>query len=100
LPLVLFFAALGVAAVHLPDRQREGLLVLFAGLGNAMLVMVGWILRIAPIGVFALAIGVAARGGGSAAAVLVHYVLIVSGGGVAVLLAAYALAILVGRQAP
>ncbi len=100
LPLVLFFAALGVAAVRLPDRQREVLLVLFAGLGNAMLVLVGWILRIAPIGAFALAIGVAARGGGSAAAVLVHYVLIVSGGGVVVLAAAYALAILAGRQAP
>src|SRR5690606_39266588 len=93
LPLVLFFAALAIAITRLPGEQRRLLLTFFAALGNAMLVMIGWVLRLAPVGVFALAIGVAARVGGGAAVILAHYVLVVSSFGLVVFLAAYLLAI-------
>ena len=63
-----------------------------------MLVMVGWVLKVAPVGVFALAIGVAAAGGGSGAFVtLGHYIVTVSALGLVVMLIAYLIAWLAGR---
>jgi hypothetical protein len=65
------------------------LLALFETLGEAMLVVIGWVLWLAPLGVFALAVGVAARSGGGAIAALGHYILVVSSLGFVVLVAAY-----------
>lgn len=98
LPLIIFFAMFGVAVARLPQAQRETMLGFFAALGNAMLTIIGWILWLAPLGVFALAIGVAARSGGEAIAALGHYILLVSSLGGAVLLAAYGVAVFRGRK--
>lgn len=98
LPLIVFFSALAVAITRLEDGQRSLLLRLFEALGNAMLVIIGWVLWLAPLGVFALALGVGLDSGGSAFAALGHYILLVSGLGFAVLLAAYALAVLGARR--
>ncbi|WP_226795531.1 dicarboxylate/amino acid:cation symporter [Altererythrobacter sp. CC-YST694] len=98
LPLVLFFALFGVAVAKLPDGQRQVMAGFFAALGNAMLIIIGWILWLAPAGVFALAIGVAARAGAGAFLALGHYILVVASMGVAVLIAAYPLALLAGRK--
>lgn len=100
LPLVLFFALFGVAVAKLPDGQRAQMAGFFTALGNVMLAIVGWILWLAPAGVFALAIGVAARAGAGAFLALGHYILIVASLGFAVLIAAYPLAVLVGRRHP
>ena len=43
-----------------------------------MLVIVNWVLWLAPIGVFALAYVVGARAGASAFGAMLHYILIVS----------------------
>jgi len=98
LPLVVFFAVLALAIMRLPEVQRAPLLGLFEALGEAMLVVIGWVLWLAPVGVFALAIGVAARSGGGAIATLGHYVLVVSSLGFAVLVAAYGVAVLGARR--
>ncbi|BBC74394.1 sodium:dicarboxylate symporter [Altererythrobacter sp. B11] len=98
LPLIVFFVALAVAITRLEEGQRETLLRLFAGLGNAMLIVIGWVLWLAPAGVFALAIGVGLRSGGGAFAALGHYILLVSTTGLLILLAAYGLALLAARQ--
>jgi Na+/H+-dicarboxylate symporter len=98
LPLVAFFAVLALAITRLPEAQRAPLLGLFEALGEAMLVVIGWVLRLAPLGVFALAIGVAARSGGSAFAALGHYILVVSSLGLAVLIAAYGVAAIGARR--
>ncbi len=100
LPLVVFFVALGVAVTRLPEAQRGLLLRLFEALGNAMLTIIGWVLWLAPAGVFALAlsVGLASRGGAFAA--LGHYILLVAGLGFVVLLAGYALGTLGGRHGP
>ena len=98
LPLVLFFALFGVAVAKLPDGQRAVMAGFFAALGNAMLIIIGWILWLAPAGVFALAIGVAARAGAGAFLALGHYIVIVASMGMAVLIAAYPLALLAGRK--
>ncbi|MEO6386932.1 MAG: cation:dicarboxylase symporter family transporter [Croceibacterium sp.] len=91
LPLIVFFAALAVAITRLPPAQGEALLHLFEALGSAMLVIIGWILWLAPAGVFALALGVGIASGSGAFAALGHYILLVAGLGFVVLLAAYAL---------
>jgi len=98
LPLVVFFAALALAITRLPERHRQPLLTLFEALGEAMLVVIGWVLWLAPFGVFALAIGVAARSGGGVIAALGHYILVVSSLGFAVLLAAYGVAVIGARR--
>ncbi|KPL68706.1 sodium:dicarboxylate symporter [Erythrobacter sp. SG61-1L] len=100
LPLVLFFALFGVAVAKLPESQRSLMTGFFAALGNAMLTIVGWILWLAPAGVFALAIGVAARAGTGAFLALGHYILVVASMGLVVLIAAYPLAVLAGRRNP
>ena len=100
LPLTIFFALFALALTRLPQEQGDRLLGLFHALGNAMLVVIGWVLWLAPIGVMALAIGVAAQAGGGAFAALAHYILVVSAMGGFVFLGAYLVAWLVGKQNP
>jgi proton glutamate symport protein len=91
LPLIVFFAAMAVAITRLHETRRDMLLRLFEALGDTMLIIIGWVLWLAPVGVFALAIGVGLASGGGAFTALAHYILLVTGLGVAVLIAAYVL---------
>ena len=100
LPLVVFFVALAVAITRLAEPQRELLLGFFEALGNAMLTIIGWVLWLAPGGVFALALTVGLASGGGAFAALGHYILLVSGLGFVVLLAAYGVGTVGGRHGP
>jgi len=100
LPLTIFFLLLAVAITRLPEPQGATMLRLFHALANAMLQIIGWVLWLAPVGVFALALGVAARAGGGAFAALAHYILVVSAMGGIVLIAAYVLAWVLGGLAP
>jgi len=97
LPLTLFFVMFAVAITRLPADQGERLLGFFHALGNVMLLIIGWVLAIAPVGVFALAYGVGFQSGGGAFAALGHYVLTVTAMGTFVLVLAYAIAAGVGR---
>lgn len=100
LPLTLFFALFAIAIARLPQAQKDTLIGFFHALANAMLTIIGWVLWLAPVGVFALAVGVAAKSGGGAFVTLGHYILAVSAMGTLVLVAAYALAVIGGRQSP
>jgi proton glutamate symport protein len=97
LPLTLFFVMFAVAITRLPADQSDRLLGFFHALGNVMLLIIGWVLAIAPVGVFALAYGVGVQSGGGAFAALGHYVLTVTAMGTFLLLLAYAIAIGLGR---
>lgn len=97
LPLTLFFVMFAVAITRLPEDQGERLLGFFHALGNVMLLIIGWVLGIAPIGVFALAYGVGVQSGGGAFAALGHYVLTVTAMGTFILALAYGIAIALGR---
>jgi proton glutamate symport protein len=99
LPLTIFFALFAVAVARLPASQKATMLAFFEALANTMLTIIGWVLWVAPIGVFALAVGVAARAGSGAFATLAHYILTVSAMGAIVLAAAYLVAIFGGRIA-
>ena len=100
LPLTLFFALFAVAISRLPSDQRRTLTGFFHALANAMLTIIGWVLWVAPLGVFALALGVAARSGGGAFATLEHYILTVTAMGTLVLIGGYVLAVVGGRKSP
>ena len=100
LPLTLFFAAFAMAITRLPEEQRATLLGLFRALANGMLIIIGWVLWAAPVGVFALAVGVGAASGGAAFATLGHYILIVVAVGTVVFLGGYLLAWLAGGVSP
>jgi len=78
LPLVVFIFIFSVALTRLEIESREAVLRLFQALGDAMLIIVRWVLVIAPVGIFALAVGLGVRMGVGAAGALVHYVITVS----------------------
>ena len=97
LPLTIFFVMFAVAITRLPADQGDRLLGFFHALGNVMLLIIGWVLAIAPIGVFALAFGVGVQSGGGAFAALGHYVLTVTLMGTFIFVLAYAIAAGLGR---
>jgi Na+/H+-dicarboxylate symporter len=97
LPLTIFFVMFAVAITRLPADQSDRLLGFFHALGNVMLLIIGWVLAIAPVGVFALAYGVGVQSGGGAFAALGHYVLTVTAMGTFVLVLAYVIAAGLGR---
>ena len=97
LPLTIFFVMFAVAITRLPEDQGERLLGFFHALGNVMLLIIGWVLAAAPVGVFGLAYGVGVQSGGGAFAALGHYVLAVTAMGTFVFLLAYAIAAGIGR---
>ncbi len=100
LPLVVFASLFALALMHISAAARRTIVGLFAAIADALLVIIGWVLWIAPLGVFALAFTVGATAGGAAFTGLGHYVLLISLIGVAVTLMAYPLAMLAGRVAP
>jgi proton glutamate symport protein len=92
IPVVIFAATLALAATRLGPVQRDAIALFFASIANAMLVMIGWVLRIAPLGVFALGAKLGASTGLGAIATLGHYVLTVSAIGFVIFIGAYGLA--------
>jgi len=100
LPLILFTLVFAFAMTRLPAAPRARLVGFFQAIGDTMLVIINWVLWIAPLGVFALAFVVGARAGGSAFGALLHYVLIVSAVGIIVWLAAWPLSLFGARISP
>lgn len=63
LPLVVFALFLGFALTRLPPARRALLVEFFQAVADAMIVIVRWVLWLAPLGVFALILAVSARAG-------------------------------------
>lgn len=97
LPLVIFSLLFALALGAISDKGRASVVTLFEAIGDALLVVIAWVLWIAPLGVLALAFTVGSAAGGSAFAGLGHYVVVISVIGVLVTLAAYPLAMTFGR---
>ena len=74
LPVVVFVAAFALAAGRLPEKQHGLLIDLFEAVKDAMLVLIGWIFVVGPLGVFALALTVGLKAGIGAFGILAHYV--------------------------
>ena len=97
LQLVVFTVMLGFAITRLEEGKRRTLAAFFEAFADAMLVMIGWILWLAPLGVLALVFAVGAGAGGAAFGAVLHYVVLVSALGIAVIVAAYGVALLGAR---
>lgn len=91
LQVVIFALLFGFAANHIAAQFREPLLRFFQGVVEAMLVVVRWVLLVAPLGVFALAVSLGRRGGLGAADALGHYLALVCAVALAIVLACYPL---------
>jgi Na+/H+-dicarboxylate symporter len=97
LPLVVFAILFALALGRIAETARHMVVGLFEAIADALLVIIGWVLWIAPLGVFALAFTVGSAAGGSAFAGLGHYVVLISVIGILVTLAGYPLAAIAGR---
>ncbi|HSL20013.1 MAG TPA: dicarboxylate/amino acid:cation symporter [Vicinamibacterales bacterium] len=98
LPLILFAVFLGLALTRVGGEAGSALLRLFKGVWDAMLVLVEWVLRFAPIGVFALAVPLAARMGLAAAGALIYYIALLSAVSAAfIIIVLYPATVLLGR---
>ena len=79
LPLILATVAFAIALMGVAPARRAAVVTAFEGVMDAALALVRAILRLAPIGVFALTAGLAAKLGVGALAALAGYIVIVSG---------------------
>jgi Na+/H+-dicarboxylate symporter len=97
LPLVVFALLFALAVARIDASRRRSIVEIFQAIADALLIVIGWVLWMAPLGVFALAFSVGASAGGAAFAGLGHYILIISAIGVLVTLWAYPIALIWGR---
>lgn len=100
LPLIIFTLAFAFAITRLAEDGRRLLGSFFQALADAMIILIGWVLYIAPIGVFALGLALGARAGAAAFGALGHYVLILCSVGMVVWFAAFVVAAIGGRVSP
>ena len=101
LPLVVFALLFALALTRIGEAKRRTVVTLFEAVAEALLVIIRWVLWIAPLGVFALAFAVGSEAGGAAFAGLGHYIALVSAVGILwMILAAYPLGIVGGGRAP
>ena len=73
-PLVVFTLLFAFALTRLPAERRAPILALAQGVADAMTVIVHWVLKVGPIGVFALILPVTVQAGGSVLGALGIYV--------------------------
>ncbi len=100
LPLIVFTLAFAFALTRLPEDERRPMQGFFGAIGDAMITLIGWVLTLAPIGVFALGLVVGSRAGGAAFGALGHYVLTVVAVGSVVWITAFVIAAVGGRIGP
>jgi Na+/H+-dicarboxylate symporter len=98
LPLVVFALAFGLSLTRVAEDRRRIVIGFFQGVSEAMLALVGWVLRFTPFGVFALAVPLGARMGLAAAGALLYYIALLSlVSGAFILVVLYPTAIWAGR---
>lgn len=100
LPLIVFTAAFAFAVTRLPEEKRGLIGGFFDAVADAMVIIINWVLALAPLGVFALGFVVGAKAGATALGALAHYVAIVTTTGSVVWLMSFVLAWLGGRRNP
>lgn len=98
-PIVIFALLFALALRRIEPARAAAITGFFAGIADTLLVIIGWVLLLAPIGVFALAFDVAARSGAAVGALLAWYVLARVIGGI-VLLGGFVLLVGVFARTP
>lgn len=88
-PLILFTLLFALAVAKSPEKTRATIVGFFKALGDAMLLLVSWVVAVAPVGVFALVLPLAAHAGSALAGALGVYVVAYSVACVAAILLLY-----------
>jgi proton glutamate symport protein len=96
-PLIIFTLLLGLAIASGPEVARDRLVGFFAAVRDAMLTLVRWVIALAPIGVFALILPLAARSGAALAGGVGFYIVAYSVACILGTLALYPVVALLGR---
>lgn len=97
LPLIVFTLCFALATTRLCREDRALISGVFRAIGQAMLVVVQWILRLTPIGVFALAVGMGRNLGLETVGAVGYYIVVLSGMLLALTLAVYPVVAIFGR---
>ena len=97
LPLLIFTLTFAFAVTRLAQEPRQQMSGFFSALADAMVTVIEWVLKLAPIGVFALAFVVGARSGVAALGAVLHYIVTVSLVGIVVGAFAYPVAVFAGK---
>lgn len=97
LPLLIFTLVFAFAVTRLAQGPRAQMAGFFSALADAMVIVIEWVLKLAPIGVFALAFVVGARSGLAALGAVAHYIVTVSIVGIIVGAFAYPIAVFAGK---
>jgi Na+/H+-dicarboxylate symporter len=97
LPLIVFTLLLALAIVASPAESRAALVGFFRALGDAMLVLVRWVILVAPIGIFALVLPLTAHAGAVLAGEIGYYIVAYMVACVAATMLLYPAVALVGR---
>lgn len=79
LSLILFALLFGAAVRAVEPVRRQTLLAVVGAVNDAMLILVGWVMRLAPVGVGALAVTLFSQLGSSAAGAFGYYILFFCG---------------------
>jgi proton glutamate symport protein len=94
LPLLVFTALFAFAADRAPEASRIRLVEGFRAVGDVMMILVGWVVALAPIGVFALGFGLGAHLGAAGAGAVGWFLAVSIGVYLAGTLLLYPLAVL------
>lgn len=97
LQLIVFAIAFGMALTRIEAQRRASVVRVFEGILDTSITLVQWVLKLAPIGVFALAVPLAARLGIGAAGALATYIAVVSALTSVLILLLYPVAVIGGR---
>jgi Na+/H+-dicarboxylate symporter len=98
---IIFFALLfGISLTILPEERRRPVLNLLQSVNDAMIVLVKMVMRIAPLGVFALIAAVAAQFGYGVLLTLLKYVLVTIGTMVAFVVTIYPISLRLSGMSP
>jgi proton glutamate symport protein len=97
LPLVIFSVLFGFALLRLSSEQRAPVLGFFKALGDAILVLVRWIISLSPVGVFCLMLPMVSRTGLDAASALTYYIVAMAAANVILIVLLYPTVWIVAR---
>jgi proton glutamate symport protein len=97
LPLVIFSVLFSIALTRIPGEARAPVVRFFKAVSDAMLILVRWVISLAPIGVFILALALSSRLGTIAAGAMAFFVVVICGVFIVDLLLLYPIAAIIGR---
>jgi proton glutamate symport protein len=97
MPLILFTMLFALAIARSPESARITLTRFFQALGEAMLTLVRWVVMLAPVGVFALALPMATHAGAALAGAIGFYVVAYSAGCLVVTVLLYPVVAVFGK---